>query len=240
VTFEREAYSEARSYYEQSLVLARRFGFQAITCMVLNNMGEIACRCQNDAQAESYFKEGLAIAREIEYREILELLQNLGELTTKQGKYEQAAAYYQEGMHLAHQWEYPAGVRMMLYGLAAVALAQENQALAETYFQESLTAADHMNDFEMLVPAYCKWGELYLSHSQLDLAAVAFKQVLKLAYKLNRPVEQALGKFGLARIAAVQGDLAAAQLEAAACLKVLELTGHPKAANVRQWLALLA
>jgi hypothetical protein len=91
----------------------------------------------------------------------------------------------------------------------------------------------------MLIPDFYKWGELYLTHGRLDLAAVAFQQVLKLAHNLNRQVEHALGKFGLARITAMQGDLIAAQYEAETCLKVLESTAHPKAAEVRQWLVFL-
>ncbi len=79
------------------------------------------------------------------------------------------------------------------------------------------------------------WGEIHLKYQQLS-AAAAFREVLSQEKSpTGEPELLADAQYGLARVAALRGDIAEAmQLAQASETRFVSL-GHHKATSVREW-----
>lgn len=126
----------------------------------------------------------------------------------------------------------------MLRGLTKVALAQNNQTAAETYFQQCLSLVNQIHDYEMFFSELNDWGELFMGQGKLNLATVAFEKILALAEMIHSQLGVTLGRYGLAQLMAARGEPERAEEEGRKCLQELESMPHPKAAAVRRWLSL--
>lgn len=103
MAIQRGEFSQAISYFEEGLVLARQIGHCADRCLLLSNLATVYVEQGNYDQAEVYLREGIELASRLENRNRLTvLLTNLGCVLSQQGDYEQANSCFRESLTLAH------------------------------------------------------------------------------------------------------------------------------------------
>jgi len=121
-----------------------------------------------------------------------------------------------------------------------VAYEQEELALAVRYLRESLSLAREVNQPFLLSMSLRHWGEVHLRLRQINEAAAAFTEALDIARALESSVQQAHALFGLARVAAAQGEVSEAQHLGQESLNGFAASGYFRAAEVQVWLAELS
>ena len=93
----------------------------------------------DDEQAETYFQESLALARQIKHHLLIaDTLNGWGELHLKKQKFEAASATFQEALVIARIGEMREQVAISLFGLARTSLALSHPDEALRQGQESL------------------------------------------------------------------------------------------------------
>ena len=81
-----------------------------------------------------------------------------------------------------------------------------------------------------------KWGELYLQWRKWDAALTAFIESHETARKIGVQENIAAALYGMAQVAAAQGNIAQARQQGQESWAVFASIGHIKAAEVKQWL----
>ncbi len=230
-------YAEAEAYMQEGLVLAQQARDRERICTILINLGVTAGEQGKHIQAEKYFLEALGLARQIGHREWTSLLlSNLGEAAYELGDYAQAQTYLQEGLMLARQIGHREWVIALLSNLGRAASEQGNYIHAERYLQEGLTLARQINRHQMTANALYEYGDLNVKQGKIEGAEVIFREMLTLVPESDQDLV-ALGQYGLARVAAMQGNISEARRLGEASLKTLDEIGHRKVQEVRNWLA---
>jgi tetratricopeptide (TPR) repeat protein len=99
----------------------------------------VTLRQRDYGRTEALYKEGLALARELGYKNgIAALLNSLGEMARFQGDYKRAAALYEESLTLFRELGGRVQIAMMLHNLGYVVLRQGDGRQAAALFEESL------------------------------------------------------------------------------------------------------
>ncbi len=230
----------AEQYCLQGLPLARQLGHRENLGVLLNNLGSIAWQKGDYERAEAYYQEALALARQVGHRKhICNLLAYLGQISTFpfQDKHVQAKLYLQEGIELARQIEGRNLLPFLLMCFGATFGGQGDYNQANSYFQESVELAHRQGSKWEIVATLAVWGLLHLKYQQLDAASAAFHEVLA----VNRgsrwdPQMSAVAQYGLAQIAALQGDSKEARLLGEKSLAGFEAIKHYWADKARDLL----
>jgi tetratricopeptide (TPR) repeat protein/transcriptional regulator with XRE-family HTH domain len=233
-------YTQAERYLREGLELARDMGHRERTCLLLLNLGVIVDRQGGNLYAEELYREGLALARKIGHHErISVLLLNLGDVVMEQDRDAEALTYYQEGLELAQKLGNRRYVSDLQLHLGVLATKQGNIGSAEGYLQEGLLLAYQLGHPQLICKGLAAWGELHLHQYRLQAAQQVFTQMLDLVPDGYR-VLKAHAQYGLARIAASQGQLQQAKDLAEQSCATFEALGHRKRSIVRQWLESLS
>jgi ATP/maltotriose-dependent transcriptional regulator MalT len=196
----------------------------------------VAFQRGNDPQGEAYLQEGLDLARQAGYREgSIAPLIGLGDLACERGDYDQAEGYWQEALDLARQIEHREHISMALLNLGWVTSERGDYDQAEGYLQQALDLARQIGYHWLMSVVFYEYGEFHLKQQQFEAARAAFREARDIAREGN-PEYIGLACYGLARVAAAQGNLDEARRQGQESLTILEAIGHYKAAEVRQWL----
>jgi hypothetical protein len=112
---------------------------------------------------------------------------------------------------------------------------------ANQFFQESLEMARTLGSPWNIHNVLIEWGGIHLKYRQFSAAATAFTEVLsgELAGE-SEPTMSAMACYGLARIAAFEGDNAQARRLGQESLAQFAAVGHNRAREVADWLQSLA
>lgn len=230
-------YSEAVACLHESLALARQMQDYESASVTLMNLGVNAGQQGNYSQAREYFQEGLEPARNAGHRErISALLANLGAAEMEMGNYEQAEAYLKEGLGVVRQIEHREWTSILLINLGLVTSRKGSYKQAESYLQESLALSRQVGIPQMTAGALYELGNVLLIQNRLQEADDAFSEMLDILPK-GAIDQKAQAQYGLARIAAIQGNAQKAQQLGEQSLKVLEQIGHGNAEEVHKWLS---
>jgi tetratricopeptide (TPR) repeat protein len=231
-------YAQAEAWYEEGLKLAREIGDLARVAWLLNNLGGMTIFQGNYERAEALCREGLGIARtdEHRYREIIvALLTNLGLAAKKQGDYPRAQALYQEGLALAREIGHRERVLSLLCNLGSMALEREDYVQADAFLQEGVTLAQEINHSWMLNGLLVCRGELYLGQQNWEAASLDLQRGLEIARESGAQEWIGSALFGLARVAAGQGDIEEARRHGEESLALLKAIGHCDVDKVAVW-----
>ncbi|HEU5229236.1 MAG TPA: tetratricopeptide repeat protein [Ktedonobacteraceae bacterium] len=232
-------YAQAEVYLQEGLSLARQIGDREQICVLLMNLGTTTGAQGNHRLAETYFLEGLALVRLIGHREqTCVLLLNLGGVADAQGDYPKAEKYFQEALVLARQIEQRQWISAILISLGLMTRKQNNYAQAELYFQEGLSLARQIGSPHIIANALYEYGILHLDQNQPEVAEAVFQEMLAIIPEGGQDLI-ALAQYGLARVAAAQGDIGEARKLGEASVLTLEKIGHRDAREVRGWLDIL-
>jgi len=229
-------YVQAEAYLQEGLALARQLGDRERVSTMLWRLGTVAGLRGNFLQEEAYLQEGLDLARQAGYREgCIAPLIDLGDLACERGNYDQAERYWQEALDLASQMGHREYISMALLNLGWVASERGNYDQAEDYLQQALDLARQIGYHWLLTNVFYEWGGLHLKQQQFEAAWAAFREARDIASEGNQDLH-GVACYGLARVAAAQGNLDEARRQGQESLAILEAIGHYKAAEVRQWL----
>src|SRR5262249_5173226 len=145
----------------EGLELARRQADEETMARLLNSLGHAMSARGDTAQAEALLREGLTLARHLNYRRYQAVLyNNLGFLLADdRGDYEQAEVCYLEALALARQIGVRQGICTCLMNLGEVANACRKYAQAECYLLESLELARQADLGEMVPFVLAHLGE---------------------------------------------------------------------------------
>jgi tetratricopeptide (TPR) repeat protein len=228
---------QAQRYYEEGLILARSLGHREYLEALLNDMGILAYNRGDLEQTVAYFQEGLALARQIGHGDdCCLLLSNLGEIAVKQGNYAQAEEYLREGIELARYTENRNRLTHLLSNLGSALGQQGDYERANMYFRESLDMAHAIGAPWHIYSALMSWGEIHLKYQQLHAASAAFHEILAQEKSpAGEPELIAEAKYGLARVANLQGRIEEALHFAQESEAHFAALGHFKATTVREW-----
>jgi tetratricopeptide (TPR) repeat protein/transcriptional regulator with XRE-family HTH domain len=229
-------YARAEKFLREGLDLAREMGHRERISLLLLNLGVVINRRGNDVQARAFLNEGLDLAREMGHRERISLfLLNLGDVFMEQEHQEQALAYYSEGLALARQLGHQERISDFLLHLGTAALEQGQLAQAKKYLQEGLTLARQLESPQLICRLLAAWGELYLQQGDFAQAQDFFQKMLADTPTGNR-ILTAHAQYGLACIAANQGEREKARTLAEQSYRTFEALGHRKKSLVGELL----
>lgn len=229
-------FAQADLYLREGLAIAQQIQDFDLASAILTNLGVNAGQQGNHTQAAEYFREGLALSREVGYYQRTSgLLANLGAAEVELGNYQQAALHFQEGLEVARQIGHREWTSILLMNLGLTANKQGNYNQAEDYLQESLTISRQIGIPQMTALALNEYGNLLLAQKLITKAKEAFMEMLNILPEGGLDLK-ALAQYGLARVAAEQGDIHEAQELGEQSASVLEQIGHGNAEEVRNWL----
>ena len=152
--------------------------------------------------------------------------------------YSQAGSYFQEGLDVARQLEHREWICGLLINLGIASRKQGNYSQAENYLGESLNLAHRLGRPEMTSNALYEFGNLCLNQRQVEKAEASFREMLTTVSEGDDDL-LALANYGLARTAAVKGDLLEARKLGEMSVMTLEGMGHRNANEVREWLNII-
>jgi non-specific serine/threonine protein kinase len=133
------AYTDAETYYQEGLALARELGDQAEIARLLNGLGVVAMYQADYRHAERFCAESLALFRALEDTwGIATTLSNAGAIAQLQNDYPQAQDLYTESLRLRRQLQDRLGMSIALVNLGEVALRQGDYARAREVYREGL------------------------------------------------------------------------------------------------------
>lgn len=141
VTISQGNYDRALDLIEQALGIFRETGDRWGEADALQCLGAVAAVREGYVRALELYQQALAICRAIGHRrgEAL-LLRSLGHLAADQGQTQEARRYYEMALPLACELDLPGNVLECQAGLAELAVAEGNMALAMTTVAQVLAS----------------------------------------------------------------------------------------------------
>ncbi len=232
--------AQATTYWEEGLKLARSIGHRERISILLTKLGAASLHRGDMVHAEKCWQEGLEIADQMEdHEKMAGLLMNLGQVALLRADHEHAEAYFQRSLALARSAGHPGPVSLLLKFLGIAAASRKDYEEAEKYWQEGLGLARQI-DHQLLIGEFLyHLGMLHLEQQQLDKASEFFQESMKAAQEIN-PELVAHILYGLARIALVQSNKNEALRRGEESLTLFKTISSGKAAEVKQWLDMLA
>ncbi|HEU5230098.1 MAG TPA: tetratricopeptide repeat protein [Ktedonobacteraceae bacterium] len=228
---------QGTAYFQSGLHYARQTNNWEIMSALLQNIGSHESKHGRYEQAEIYFQEGLLCARKIGHQQrISALLTNIGMVVFKRRDYVEAEKLYQQSLELARKMNNPFRMCCVLQNLGMLERTRSHEQTAEIYLQESLEIAYNMRYTWLISETLCEWGELYLQQQKIDEARKTFEQALAKAHEMEAKELVAMSKFGLARVALLQGDPILAHQQGAESFTLFQSMEHEEASHVEQWL----
>jgi tetratricopeptide (TPR) repeat protein len=163
--------TKGRALIEQSLAMSRELGDKREIVRALNALAMVELE-QDYQRAQPLFEEGLALAREIDARDLLPiLLNNSGEIARIRGDYEAARRLYQEAVDGNRSVGNHTGTAIGLLNLGSVAYTQEDYAAAQSFFEQSLAIRRELGGKVNYATCLEGLGEVYAAKGQAERAA---------------------------------------------------------------------
>jgi tetratricopeptide (TPR) repeat protein/transcriptional regulator with XRE-family HTH domain len=229
-------FQEGRAAVEEALVVARNMESREQWCVLLIDMGVRLLMSGDDEQAERYLREGLLIAQQMGHREWQSAAYlNLADLCLFQKQYEQAKGYSQKGLELARQIQHQEWVCGHLANLGIVAREQGAYEEAEWNLQEALTLARRFARPFLIACILYECATLLALRSRLGEAKERLAE-MKAMIPFGNTYLTALWTFGVARLAAAQGEREQAKMLASQSRNAFNERGSRYRMVVDLWL----
>jgi tetratricopeptide (TPR) repeat protein len=152
----------------------------------LTNLGLLAEYRGAFAEAESYYKQGLAIARALGHKErISNLLQNLGSVADYTGRFDEALALNGQALTVAREIGHVERTAALLQERGAILLHADHLAEAELSLREGLDLAESLEHNERKAALKGCLAELATRRGDYNLALTYLKEAEDLAGALG-------------------------------------------------------
>jgi len=235
-------YAAAQALCREGLALARQLENPELISGLLKSLANALFESGgNDDEVNICLRESLSVARGLGHpRVICTSLLSLGYIACQRGDYEPAEIYLQEALQLMQGVDFPMERVFILCTLGLVAHGHRMYDREAAYLREGLAVARRVGMAVLIAPIQNAWGWLYYEQQSWNAAAQAFSEALDISRQTGVCVHIAQALYGLARLAAVRGDLSEARYNGMEILAILEAIGHRTEAQVRAWLSQLA
>src|ERR1019366_7829190 len=162
-------------------------------------------------------------------------LLNLGDIVLEHGNLVRAEVYLQEGLELARQIGHPERISDLLLRLGILAAKRNVTEQAEACYQEGLALARQIGLPQLICRLLAARGDLYLQLQQKEAAESAFREMSHLVPEGNQTL-LAFAQYGLARVAAANGQLSEVRTLAESSRAIFEVLGHRQRSAVSAFL----
>ncbi|GCE03490.1 tetratricopeptide repeat protein [Dictyobacter aurantiacus] len=179
-------YTQARTYGDEGLLLARQQQNRERIVGLLTIQGDIAHELGDYTQAEHFYREGLMLARQHNKQEQMSaLLKSLGVLAKNRGNYVRAREYYQQGLDLARQLDQRDQISRLLINLGVIATELGEYPQAEEYYQQGLALAQQLGHREHICVLHANLGVLADARGDYTRAEKFLREGLALAREMG-------------------------------------------------------
>ena len=227
-------YDEAERYLNKALEMATD---TRLKCDIETRIGWLERGRGNFDGSRARTERALGVALSNEYTtQIAELELSLGVLDFLEKKYETAKAHDLKGLREAERAQDKRLQCGLYQALGGTEIELGNFNEAEAHLMKSLQLSMDIGHRWYNGVCWKEIGELRLKQQLPNAASGAFKKALDLAREVNSPELMGLTFFGLARVAAVQGNYSEARLQGLTSLNVFQPIGHYKRAEVKDWI----
>jgi predicted ATPase/class 3 adenylate cyclase len=201
-------HEEAQAFGEESLRVARQLGDALRIGRALHDLGEVAVRRGQYAQARELYEEAISIVSEIGYT-APGSIHNLGELALIGHDYEQASELFRRALVLFREQGKAPGAAMALANLATVELRRSRYADSLSLLEQSHELSRQLGYDE--VSAYCllELGALLAAqgegHGAACLLGASEKALERLGIRLG-PTDEETRAAAVEAVEALLGD----------------------------------
>ncbi|MEL7330211.1 MAG: tetratricopeptide repeat protein, partial [Cyanobacteria bacterium J06559_1] len=173
--------TEALTYYNQALTLAREIGDRSGESVVLNNMGGTYSALGEPEKALENYNQALAIRQQIgDVGGEASTLNNIGLIYDLLGEPEKALAYYNQALPQLRQVGDRAAEAKAIGNIAIVYQGLNRTEDALTYFNQALTLAREINDPANEATMLNNIGTVYSAMGEKEKALTFYTQALPL------------------------------------------------------------
>jgi tetratricopeptide (TPR) repeat protein/transcriptional regulator with XRE-family HTH domain len=212
---------QAEEFLMRTEQAARTLQDQTNLTAILYHLGKIQLDQGKFPVAETYFREGLILARQqADHERVCRCLSWLGVIARYRGDYQEANRYYQEGLALARQTEDRAQLSALLINSAQVAYYRGDYEKGDNYTLEALQIARQIGYLTVVTTALGNLGAMAEEQGRYTQAQAYIQEALQLSKQLGNPVQICYDLVNLGEIALKQGhnDLAEGYLREALVL----------------------
>lgn len=203
---------EAGRQYEAALPLAD-VADRDQRIALLTNLGLLAADRGEFDQAETYYQNALALAREETWRprRLINVLHNYGGFLTMCGRYDEAHLYLEEGSHLARE-SGDAELQSRLFGNWGLLYLEKGEPeTAVNLFEEGLHLAQESGHVQQICRQLTNMGRLAIAEGEYIEATNNFQAALKLAQQIGTTGDAARILIDWGEAALLQSDLSRAE-----------------------------
>jgi len=232
-------YEDAERFLNEALVLAREIRDVRLECDIETRLGWLERGLGKFKQSRERTEKALDLARSHGYtNQIAELELSLGVLDFLEKNYEDAKKHDEEGLvHAGEDKRLQCALHQALGGVE-IELGNFDEAEAQLMKSLHLAIETGLRWYNSVI--WKEIGRLRLKQQLPNAAASAFKKSLDLAREVNSPERMGAALYGLAQVAALQGNLAEARLQGQTSLNIYESTGHHRLREVKEWVESLS
>lgn len=153
---------EALIYFQKTLDIETTVGDLTGMAIAENNIGTVYDDLNQDKEAESHYKQGLAYAEKANYKLLqTDLLTNLGLIYRKTGDFARSEKYLKKSEAICKEINVLVPLKTIYHNLGNLCFFQQNYTGAEKYYLEALEIAKETENPDYLYTANLALAELY-------------------------------------------------------------------------------
>ena len=200
-------YEQARSLYQQSLLIQEQLGDLSGKASSLHQLGILAQNQGDYDQARSLYQQSLLIKEQLgNLSGKASSLGQLGILAQNQGDYDQARSLYQQSLQTFEQLGNLSGKASSLGQLGILAQNQGDYDQARSLYQQSLLIQEQLGDLSGKATSLHQLGILAQRQGDYDQARSLYQQSLLIKEQLGNLSGKASSLHQLGILAQRQGD----------------------------------
>lgn len=194
-------YDQARSLYQEALVICRAAGDRGAMATVLHGLGNVAALQGDLGEARGLYEETLAVARQLgDDGAVAASLTNIGAVAHNQGDLHTARYYFEQSLELVRRQGDQDRTALVVGNLGYLAFQEGDYPAARSLYEESLSARRDLGDAQGTVSALCNLGYLALVEGDHDEARRSLEESLALARETGDRYWTMLSLLRLARV----------------------------------------
>lgn len=237
LTYRMGAYDEADRYFRQCTTIAEKIGYRFMSGVLFQvRAWLVQARAGDEALAEHYLRQGIALVKGIEQRMYGFMLADLGGILARDARHAEADGLLQEALQIGQETGETELVIVAHLNRGVLEAEKENDALAKTHFQKALALARPYQDPWHLCTVLQEWGEHKIAQKEAIAALTLLAELHDVACRTGFRGMEALALYGLARAHWLQGDAPETQACGQQSLSMLSHIGHYRQEEVREWL----
>jgi predicted ATPase len=200
-------HQQANTLLEESLALFQELEDATWTVRTVSQLGWVASRAGDLDRSVALHEQAVALARDEEDQwNLATALGDLGGSLLNVGDFARARAVFDESLALSRSVGEPQGIGFALWGLGMVALGEGHRRRAASLLEEALALAREFDDVLGVANRLADRGVVALHETDYEQAAALLEESLRLAPHVEEELLIAQCLWGMAAVAAAQGQ----------------------------------